>query len=76
MCVDILCGARATWKQDLDDNISVRVGGVILQKDISLVLDLALEGQLPMYWVPVLKSLYTIYNPRTYYMGTRASRVR
>ena len=41
----------------------------------------ALEAQLPMYyWVPVLKSLYTFIlsitqgHPRTYYMGTWASR--
>ena len=39
---------------------------------------LSLEAQLPIYWVPVLKSLYiffTIYNPKTYYMGTWASGV-
>ena len=36
-----------------------------------------LEAQLHIYWVPVLKTLhnfYTICNPRTYYMGTWASR--
>ena len=34
-----------------------------------------LEAQLPIYWVPVLKTLYsyiTICNPRTCYMGTWA----
>ena len=35
-----------------------------------------LEAQLPISWVPVLKTVYkyTICNPRTYYMGTWASR--
>ena len=71
------CGKRLVF--NFATGASGGSGGADVSKPQSLnpraaLTYITLEAQLPIYWVPVLKSL-TICNPRTYYMGTWASRV-